>query len=814
MAQTIFNKFLFYKTESAFNTALANEAFSPNSIVFVGQEADTKVDPALNEVHFIYTHGRRFDTDFDPASIQAAIAALDGRLDTLEGGENIDGSVAHAVKALSDTLMGLLGNGFDTTNTVTKKVGDNASDIATLKGDAETAGSVAKAIKDAIGGLDVTEVNASATGEAIVKISETDGKISATKGDIAAAHVTIADSAEKFTATTVEAALAELDTAYKAAIAALGTNTAQGTTGQAITSIIQTAGVVTAESGNIDAQYVNYTPQGEEGAKDTNKTNIQETTKEIYGKIRDLTASSALTLVDANDATATTVKADGTTYKLKQGASVVAQFNIMKETFLDTSATGLVWFKTAPSTFATTGNTEGESSPTDYAGWTAAEKKAAVAYLKLVMRTDADGDPGTTGDTTVNAYIPAESLIATYTGATASDSVITVAVSDANVITATIGDGTIALAKLTSAAQNTLSSYKTTINTTVSGGNHITITKTAGDESNGTGDSYAITESNIADADDLTAEITARKAVDGQSGDTYTANPGTNYISGATSLNNADILLDTQVKANADNISAEVTRAESAETAIDGAIGLTKGVSDETRTYTNTGEYIGKQSTNTVKSDIKALDTQAKANADDIATLNGSDSTPGSVAKKIKDAIEDLNAEVASNNGSFVNVTVTEANGEITAVSVAEGDADDIVLSSGYIKATGTISAITGGESIETAIEKIDGRLDNLNSASPFEYTNASNKSTVLKGSNLTAQNVSEVAVGQYNKSVSGKTQFSVGIGAANAQKNGIEIQNDGTIIIYPYASNGTFSTDSAILQEILHNEIDWYEGN
>ena len=42
----------------------------------------------------------------------------------------------------------------------------------------------------------------------------------------------------------------------------------------------------------------------------------------------------------------------------------------------------------------------------------------------------------------------------------------------------------------------------------------------------------------------LDAEIAARKAVDGQNGDTYSANTSANYISGATSLNDADIKLN------------------------------------------------------------------------------------------------------------------------------------------------------------------------------------------------------------------------------------------------------------------------------
>lgn len=45
----------------------------------------------------------------------------------------------------------------------------------------------------------------------------------------------------------------------------------------------------------------------------------------------------------------------------------------------------------------------------------------------------------------------------------------------------------------------------------------------------------------------LEAEIAARKAVDGQNGDTYVANAGAKYISGATSLNDADLKLDAAI---------------------------------------------------------------------------------------------------------------------------------------------------------------------------------------------------------------------------------------------------------------------------
>ena len=50
-------------------------------------------------------------------------------------------------------------------------------------------------------------------------------------------------------------------------------------------------------------------------------------------------------------------------------------------------------------------------------------------------------------------------------------------------------------------------------------------------------------EATKAEKTDLDAEIAARKAVDGQNGDTYAANAGVPYIGNATSLNDADIKL-------------------------------------------------------------------------------------------------------------------------------------------------------------------------------------------------------------------------------------------------------------------------------
>lgn len=68
---------------------------------------------------------------------------------------------------------------------------------------------------------------------------------------------------------------------------------------------------------------------------------------------------------------------------------------------------------------------------------------------------------------------------------------------------------------------------------------------------------YTIGSADVASADSITAETETRKAIEGQSGDTYTANTGATYISGATSLNDADVKLDEAIK----NLSSSVGKA-------------------------------------------------------------------------------------------------------------------------------------------------------------------------------------------------------------------------------------------------------------
>ena len=780
----IANKFLYFSTVAAYNTAKTAGHIANGSIVFVDQPYVAAHDEVaeIPAQRFIETHDKQFHANQAFNSIKAAIEALDvtdlTNSDASTRGVTItlneaDGKVTSI--AISDLGGAKLGTYTKGSNDEAIAAGDTIA-AALAKLENQIANKIGALDSDVSAGADKYFTGIELKDGKLVGTSEANSKTTVANVDSAKIvdYVAVSGDSTQTLATTdtIAQAIAKVQknveveaAARAAAIQGLDYTIPNGehTAGKAVTAVSETDGVIAVTEGNIKSDYVDYTPQvvtpanGDDPAVyDTAQTTVQGAIAEIYDKIADNQEAGEVALYE-NGVKVNQFKADGKTYTFKQGETTIFTANIAKDMVVDGGSVVTIVFKDSDNTLH-----EGSESGTDVTAIIMGEGTPTATnagkYIKLTIANSTD-----------ILYIPVKDLYHEYTFNDGDEIDFT---ETNNEVTAVIKTGSIAKTKLTTALQNEITSARTTITeiaqTTPTATKHILVTKTAG--SGATPDNYVISENDIASDSDLTAEV---------------------------------------------------TRAESAETAIDSAIGLTKGVSDETRTYTNTGNYIGKESTNTIKSDISALDTQAKANADAIGVLNGNDSTSGSVAKSIKDAIAGLDAEVESTSGTFATVTVTEADGKITGVTVAEGDADDIALSDSYTKATGTIGAIAGGDSIETAIEKIDGKLDNLNSASPFEYANSTNKATKLKDSGLSAQHASEVAVGKYNVSHTGnddsaKTQFSVGIGASGATANGLEVRANGDIYInlsLPTGTNGALENNYILLQTLLENEINWYEG-
>ena len=98
-----------------------------------------------------------------------------------------------------------------------------------------------------------------------------------------------------------------------------------------------------------------------------------------------------------------------------------------------------------------------------------------------------------------------------------------------------------AIAKLEHQIDNAKAAATTKVVEGTDAGNNMTIVPTTGDDESVT---YTVNLTDVASKAALDAEIAARKAVDGQSGQTYVANADANYINAVTSLNAADVQLD------------------------------------------------------------------------------------------------------------------------------------------------------------------------------------------------------------------------------------------------------------------------------
>lgn len=121
-------------------------------------------------------------------------------LETLKGGVAVEGSVQKQVADALNTAKGY---------TDTQIQGLDVTDSA-------VEGEYVSAVSETDGKISVSRValptvaEIKSEGKAIIAVKEDKGVISATAGDIAAAHVTVADAAGHFKANTVEAALEEL----------------------------------------------------------------------------------------------------------------------------------------------------------------------------------------------------------------------------------------------------------------------------------------------------------------------------------------------------------------------------------------------------------------------------------------------------------------------------------------------------------------------------------------------------------------------------------------------------------------------------
>ena len=556
-------------------------------------------------------------------------------------------------------------------------------------------------LANAIAAMDLAEVHTA--GQPIIAISEENGHVFATAGTIAAEHVTVADTQGILTGTTVEAALEELamkSAAITIANADKSINVTPSTTGTDINVNIKSGEKVLAKDGDAglytDIKLSAVTPSStavkEEYSLIATDGSVLGQNIKIY-KDSHIVSITYITdsgdthyqnleykYIDASGATQTEYVDISSLVLEAEFASGVGITNHVAHGVVDSTSEDFLTVGADGFKLSGVQDAIDEASTTAYT--------ASTAYTQSeIQKLDVTGDTAVAGQY-VAAIEETDGVVAVKTRANVSEAVLNnyAKGTDATAVAATDTVNQ-AISKLENQVDAAKAAATTKVVEGTDAGNNMTITpSTSATDGSVT---YTIDLADVASETALTAEIAARKAVDGQSGDTYSANTSANYISGATSLNDADLKLDTALKAVADQV-----------TGLDYT-----GVTDEnTKVVTDVKQEDGLVSAsattvgNLVITAITTADTKVAAN-DNLATIAG----------KLQGQINAMDLAVVSGTGAAI-VSVSEEDGKVSATT-GNVNTDHVVLASDI---TGTsMSAATGTEE-STVLQQIVNAIDNL----------------------------------------------------------------------------------------------------
>lgn len=446
----------------------------------------------------------------------------------------------------------------------------NTAAIAKLNGAATVTGSVAKSVKDAIEALDVAQVGG--TGKVITTVSETDGKISATATDLKAANVAYDKTADKVIAkaTNVSAAIKELDAKVAANKDAELTYQTVKLTAEEVTALADA---------NVKEAY-KVVSVNKEGTKttvgDIIKIYKDSSLKSIdYVKVDDKSKKGQFLkyVYTLADGTEKTVYVDMSELvdqaEVEKGIQAIngklsiklAEGN--EANFLTVDANGLKL--SGVQTAIDTAKNEVQNS-----------LNAEITRAKAAEKANADAIKVLNGAETV-------------TGSVAK------AVADAK--KELLGDAAAeynTLGKLEDKIQ-ALDDKATKAHTEVVAKAEGHVRVAVANSTDGTHKVVTISENDIASAAALTAEINRAKAAEdkieasvGLATDGSHVKTNGNYTSGATTVVGEIAALDRQVKANADAIAAETTRATQAEAK---ALADAKAYTDTALSWIEGGSY-------------------------------------------------------------------------------------------------------------------------------------------------------------------------------------------------------------------------------
>ena len=546
-------------------------------------------------------------TDVSIKLIEAADNSIELGTITKEGVN--DGSTIK-VKAVYDENTD--GDGLKLTGDGIKVVLDKTRErLATIEGADTVDGSIKKALKDAktytdteIQKLDVTAVGG--TGKVITTVSETDGKISATAIDLKAANVAATATEATTTAVAVEGATVEAQVASLAKsikdveLAAATYSVKKVETGLAanVKEAYQLVQTVNGTSTDIDVQIPVYKDSSLKSVELVDEKPATETEKAVKGQFLKFTyitseGTENIVYLDCSKFLVESEFKNGLV--VNTAGEVSVKIDADSETFLTVGENGV--------------KLSGVADAID------ADVLVETNRAKAVEETNA------------NNIAANKKSIDTLNGDAKTTGSVAKAVADAKAeLIGDAADDYNTMGKLEDKIQEVdakASAAHTKVNAKADG--HVTVTVEEKTDAT-TQTKYSevtVAENDIASDTDLKAEIAARKAVDGQSGQTYAANTTANYIKAAASLNDADVKLDAALKAEAD-------RAAAAEDKIEASVGLAADGSH----VTATGNYT--KDATTVVGEIAAVDAQVKKNEDAITVLNGENTVDGSVKHTIE----------------------------------------------------------------------------------------------------------------------------------------------------------------------------------
>ena len=214
------------------------------------------------------------------------------------------------------------------------------------------------------------------------------------------------------------------------------------------------------------------------------------------------------------------------------------------------------------------------------------------------------------------------------------------------------------------------------------------VTVTVG-EADGVLTGVTVATNDIASATALTAELEARKAVDGQNGQTYAANTNANYISGATSLNDADVKLDAALFALSEDVVTAATMTGGTVNVANNTInintdgsqitlsGYTSGTTQETITTASTvNEAIGQleyriaQGTGGLQTEVDAIEAAVGLSTGGTHVQSAGYYTSG--ASTIEGEIVALDTQLSAVSNTYISTAVTGNNGVTVEVSSAD----------------------------------------------------------------------------------------------------------------------------------------------